>query len=232
MGIWNAVGEGIWVRSYTFRTNPINTSIVSLGDGALMAISPGTDLQEADFAELDGLGTVQALVSPGAFHNMGLQSWKDRYPDAGLYGPQSAIAHIAKAHPALPALAPLTKLAALLPEGVTADDVGGMKKADLLLVVKRTDGTTWLTNEVLTNNPQWPPSFVFKMMFKLFGSGPGLNVNTLSLKLLGGAKADVRRHLEAKLKTDRPTRLVPCHGDVLYDPDLGDRLAELLERRL
>lgn len=232
MASWEAVGKGIWVRSYDFRGNPINTSAIALGDGGLMVLSPGTDLEAADFAALDELGTVKALVCPGAFHNMGFAAWHAQYPDAGMYGGDAAIAHIAKAHKTLPALQPLSALQALLPDDIEVEDAGGAKKPDLFVAVKRGDATTWFTNEVISNAADWPGSFVFRTLFKLTGSGPGLNINSLALKLIGGKKPAVRAWLEGKVESCPPTRLVPCHGTVLDDAELATRLREVFARRL
>ena len=232
MSVWKSVGTGIWIRVYSFGGNPINTSVVDMGDGGLMAISPGTDVGDADFAALDELGTVKALVVPGAFHNMGLPVWFARYPDAEIYGPADCIAHVAKQHKDIPAVQPLNALAAKLPDGCELEEVAGMKYADLFLAIKQDDGTTWFTNEIVTNNEAYPGNFMFKLAFQLTGSGPGLNVNKLAMMLVRGKKAQIRSYLEGKLDSVPPTRLVPTHGIVLDDANLADQMREMFARRL
>lgn len=232
MGSWKKVADGIWVRVYQFNGNPLHTSAVALADGGLLVVSPGTDLSDGDFAELDALGTVRALLAPGAFHNMGLPAWSARYPSAGLYGPAAAAQHVAKVHPKLAPLQDLRALAAVLPPDVEAFEVDGCAQPDVLLTVRRGDGTTWLTNEIITNWASWPTSLMFKLMFKLTGSGPGLNVNTMALMFIKGKKPMVKAFHEAKLASHPPTRLVPCHGEVLEDTSLKQRLADVLARRL
>ena len=232
MSNWKKVGEGIWARVYMFNDNPLHTSAVDIGDGNLLVLSPATDMTDADFQDLDKLGTVTALVSPGAFHNMGLLEWSGRYPDAGVYGPGPAAKHIAKAHPKLKPLQDLDALGALLPDDTKVYEVDGCGQPDALLVVTRADGTTWFTNEIITNWAGWPSKLMFRVIFKLTGSGPGLNVNTMALMLLKGKKPAVKAFYEGKLGQHPPTRLVPCHGEVLDDANLKDRLAEVLARRL
>jgi hypothetical protein len=202
-----------------------------MGSGALMVVSPGTDLPEADFAALDALGAVKALVAPGAFHHMGLPSWSARYPDAGLFGPTSAIPHIAKQHPTLKALQPLDALRPLLSTEFDLDEVAGCKHPDLFLALARGGEITWFVNELVSNNADYPSSFVFRTLFKLAGDHPGLNVMSLAGMLVGANKRTVRTYLEGKLQSSPPTRLVPCHGDVLQDPALGQKLADVLARR-
>jgi len=232
MGTWNTIGTGLWTRVYDFGGNKVTTLAIDLGDGGLAVMSPGTDLGDADFDELDALGSVKALVSPGAFHNMGLPPWSARYPDAGLYGPRSAAAHIAKAHKSLKPLQDLEALAAHLPEDVRITEMPDMKHPDAMVIIKRGDAVTWFTNECITNLAELPPNFVFALLFRLTGSTPGLNVNTLSMKFVGADKKRLRQYVLATLESDPPTRLVPCHGDVIEDAALAERLREVINRRL
>lgn len=232
MSAWKNVADGIWVRVYVFNDNPMLTSAVSLGDGGLLVLNPGTDLRDGDFAELDALGTVKALVAPGAYHNMGLPAWSARYPSAGLYGPAAAAKHVAKVHEKLAPLQDLRALAVILPRDVEVFEVEGCGQPDALLVVRRGDGTTWFTNEIITNWASWPKSVIFRLLFKLTGARLGLDVSTMSLVFLRGKKPLVRAFFEGKLESHPPTRLVPCHGEVLQDANLKPRLAEVLARRL
>jgi hypothetical protein len=232
MSSWKKAGEGIWARVYTFNDNPMYTSAVSLGDGRLLVLSPGTDTTDADFAELDALGNVEALVAPGAYHNMGLPAWSARYPDAGLYGPRAAAKHVAKVHPTLAPLQDLDALKAILPSDTEVWEVDGCGQPDALLVVRRADGTTWFTNEIITNWAAWPSKLFFKIVFKLTGARLGLDVSTMALMFIKGKKPPVRAFFEGKLASHPPTRLIPCHGQIIDDPQLKDRLAEVLARRL
>jgi hypothetical protein len=163
---------------------------------------------------------------------MGLPTWSARYPDAGIYGPRAAAKHIAKVHPTLAPLKDLDALKAILPPDVSAFEVEGCGQPDALLVVRRDDGTTWLTNEIITNWTVWPSKLIFRIAFKLTGAGLGLDVSTMALMLIRGKKPLVRAFFEGKLASHPPTRLIPCHGEIIDDPRLKERLAEVLGRRL
>jgi hypothetical protein len=227
---WKVVTRGLWIRQYQPR-NPVNTSVVDLGDGGLMAISPGTDVPPEAFDALDRLGVVKALVSPGAFHHLGMPHWKARYPNAGLYGPTSAIAHIAKQHPGLEAVKPLDALRPLLSAEFDLGELDGCTHPDLFLAMTRDGETTWFSNEVLTNSADYPQNFLFRWAFKLTGNHPGIQANTLTALLIGAKKPLVRAYYERKLASVPPTRLVPCHGDVAVDPALATKIGEAFARR-
>lgn len=231
MSEWKPAGAGVWVGQYAFRGNAIHTSIIDMGHGRLMVVSPGTNVSEEAFSAVEKIGKVTALVTPGAFHNMGFTTWSARFPDAGLYGPTSAIAHVAKQHPTLKPLAGPDALRPLLSGEFDLDEVAGCKHPDLFLSVRRGGETTWFSNEVLTNNATYPPNFVFSLLFKLFGDHPGLNVSSLGGMFIGAKKPAVRAFLEAKLASVAPTRLVPCHGEVLEDAELGAKIGAVLARR-
>jgi hypothetical protein len=232
MGTWKPVGTGLWVRVYHFRGNPINSLAVALGGGGLAVLSPGTNVPEQDYAELDAFGTVKALVSPGAFHNMGLPAWSQRYPAAGIYGPNSAIAHIAKAHKTLKPLQNFDALARMLPKDVSITEMPEMRHPDAMVIVKRDDALTWFTNECITNLASLPKNPIFALLFHLTGSGPGLNINKLAVKLIGAKNKPLLDYLLVTLAANPPTRLVPCHGQIINDPKLPERMREMLTRRL
>ena len=124
---------------YIFGKSPTNSFAVDLGDGRLMVISPGTDMSDSVLDDLDALGTVVALVSPGAFHNMGLVRWKERYPNARLFATESGIPHIAKAHAALPAMEPLSALREIASDDVHLYECPTNKHEDLAMFVTRGD---------------------------------------------------------------------------------------------
>jgi hypothetical protein len=52
MSEWKRVGTGVWVREYAFRGNTLLSSAIDMGTGALMVVSPGTDVPGAEVAVL------------------------------------------------------------------------------------------------------------------------------------------------------------------------------------
>lgn len=232
MGHWKAVGEGsgVWVGEYIFsKKNPVNSFAVDLGDGKLMVISPGTDMSDSVLDDLDALGTVVALVSPGAFHNMGLARWKERYSDARLFATKSGIPHIAKAHPALPAMEPLSALREIASDDVHLYECPTNKHEDLVMFVTRGGHSVLCANEVLTNLVELPSNPFFKLLFKLTKSGPGLSFNNMVLKVIKVNRRAYATFLQELIVKHGVTDLAPCHGAVLGDADTSARIGAILE---
>jgi len=232
---WNVVDEaaGIWFWVYNFNNNPINTTAIRLDDGKLMVVSPGIDPTPEVFAELEELGTVAALVSPGALHHMGFPAWQKQYPDVPFYCTTSGVDHIPGQHKDCTfQLNGLDALREILPSHIAVDESPG-KHGDMLMKIDCGDaGLTWLSNEILSNNADLPTNIAFRLLFKWTGSGPGLAIIKPVIWLIGAKKADLKAFYMAELDANPLQRLMPCHGDVLAGDDVADRVRALLNKSL
>ena len=233
---WQLVDEsaGIHRADYAFGSGRINMASIALGDGRLLVFGAGIDVSDEAFAELDGLGTVAAVIAPGPFHHLGLPDWRARYPDATFVASAGGLARIPKQHKGIDLeLRGVDALAGMLPESVRVCDVDGMKQADVHVSVRSADGgETWFTNELISNQPELPKQFAFRTAFKLFGVGTGLELNGLTMLLTGSKKGPVGSFYRRELDAHPPTKLLPSHGVLLEAADLAGRLREILDRKL
>ncbi len=69
------------------------------------------------------------------------------------------------------------------------------------------------------------------LVLKALACSPGLRIST-SFRWLLRDRTAYRRWLLAKLEEERPTVLIPCHGDIIVDESLTERLQRLAEARL
>ncbi len=230
---WKTIDEdaGLWLATYPFNKTKINTVAVRIQDGGLMILSPGLEVSDASFAELDAIGPVTALVSPGPFHHLGLPGWKARYPDARLFATTGGLARIPGQHKGLDlGLESIDALQALLPDSVYAVEMPDQKHNDLFVAVTHAGQTTWFTNEVLANMAELPPNPLFALLFKWTKSAPGLRVNTFVMKLIGAKKPATKAFFDDQLAARAPSRLLPCHGDVVDDANLPALLRAEFDR--
>jgi hypothetical protein len=86
--LWVADGGIVSFFGYDY---PTRMAVVRLADGELWLWSPialGPEIE----AEVRALGPVRHLVSPNKLHHLFLAAWRDRFPDAKLWGTASTIA--------------------------------------------------------------------------------------------------------------------------------------------
>jgi hypothetical protein len=78
------MGPEIWVLEKPLHFVGTRMTVVRLPDGSLWVHSP-VNMNEEDYAELEGLGEVRYIVSPNNFHHFYLKAFCDRYPKAELW---------------------------------------------------------------------------------------------------------------------------------------------------
>lgn len=227
---WRPIGDGVWVGEYSFHDNTIHMLVTELGPGRLAVFSPGPGASDAAFAELDGLGQVVALVSPGAFHNEGLPVWHKRYPAAQLYATRSGVARIAKLYKSLPACKLASELAATGGDLSIYETPG--KHGDLLVFIKRGETTILFSCEYLVNWADAPTKLLFRLLFKWTQSVPGLRMAKPAAWFLSADLKEVARFCSEKIEAHGVDHFVPCHGDVVTAPNVKAQLEQAIRARL
>ena len=85
--------SNVWFYEYSYPNYKgdaiykANAIAFPLNDRDLAVVSPPIGPSEADFAALDSLGRVAALIAPHRGHLGGQAMWQERYPDAIPYAP-------------------------------------------------------------------------------------------------------------------------------------------------
>jgi hypothetical protein len=90
-------------------------------------------------------------------------------------------------------------------------------------------GRAWTVGDAFFNIARTPRTPIGFLLW-LLGISPGLRVGA-SFRWLVRDRGAYRRWLLDTIAAQRPTTLIPCHGDILTDPQLPDRLQRLVERR-
>jgi hypothetical protein len=219
-GAWHAerVRSGVPLRATAFR----------LEDGSLGVYSPLRGLGEAAHGELAARGEPRLLVAPNHYHNLGLGEHARRYPRATVVASATAV----------PRLVGKTKLsvrdrAAIelpLPAGGSWLAPPAMRNGELWISLPAADGTAWLVGDGFFNIARTPPTPMGALL-RLLGIGAGLRIGA-SYKWFIGDRPAYRRWLLEAIDRERPSTLIPCHGDVLTDPELPSRLRRLVESRI
>ena len=218
---WNVLerdGAILW-RQYSFGP-ALATTLVFRGAGdGLIAVSPGSRIDESALDELADFGKVVALVASNAYHWLGQPQWRKRFPEVRSFAPAQGIKRLSKKMPDA-RIEPLDALAPLLGDRATVVDAPGLKVGNAFATVRGQSGTYWYPSDFLSNMPRLPPSFVFRTLVSMTNSGPGYRLFRPSVWLQVKDKPVLRKWVDEELTKSAPVAVVPAHGPPVSGPDL------------
>jgi hypothetical protein len=218
---WNVLERdgGILWRQYSFGAALATTMVFrGAGDG-LIAVSPGSGIEESALDELADFGKVVALVCSNGFHWLGQPLWRKRFPDARSFAPAQGIKRLTKKLPG-GAVEPLEALGPLLGDRAKVVDAPGFKVGNAFATVRGQKGTYWYPSDLLSNIPKLPPGFVFRTLMSMTDSAPGYRLFRPSVWLQVKDKPVLRSWVEQELATSAPVTVVPAHGPPVSGPNL------------
>ncbi|HMV69428.1 MAG TPA: hypothetical protein PKA64_21480 [Myxococcota bacterium] len=209
------------------RYAPARCRMITFGlaDGGLCVVTPGSDTPEAQHAELARWGSPRFLLAPNHFHNMGLKSWSERYPDATIVAHPRAIPRLRRRGLAVE---DLTRLEAALPPGARLFGPPGARQGETWVSLPTATGTAWFVTDAILNERRLPPGPLGWFMYAL-GFRARLMTNPFFKRLFLPDRAAYKAWVAAELERDAPTLFLPAHGTALEGEDLAARLREVTE---
>ena len=208
-----------------------NSVAIKAAENHWVLISPGDKMLDHlpdDFKKED----IQlSIIFPNAFHYMGVNAWIEKFPSAKLYASKKAIKRLYKKgftdisaleskQPELP-----KNYEVLIPPGHRGGDVWLSKQGG-------TSGNVWITCDSFLNYERVSKQPIARSLQFLLGAAPGLKISEVIKWLLLDRKAAFKPWVLNQLEKDKPTILIPSHGEVELDDQLSNRLQALIETRL
>ncbi len=229
---WKPLGTDPLIATYEYSFGPGTATALAVGiPGGVLVASPPCRAAESVIRAMDEFGGVRALVATNAFHHLGLQAWKARYPDAAIFAPAQSIARLA-AKTGLSGIRPLAEAGALLGERVSLTDMPHYKTGETLVRIRAADGLAWYVTDVILNLAELPAHSVVGLVFRFSGSAPGLRLNRIAPLFMVKDRKALWGWITAEAERDCPRWLIPAHGD-LVDLQAGSlRLCDLLQSKL
>jgi hypothetical protein len=215
------------LREYSFGHGRSNSLLIELPNRKLLIVSPPVGLPEADLRALSDHGEVIALLAINGAHHLGLGPCRAVFPNAVTYAAPGARDRIRKRGKDFGELKPLDALAPLLGDHIRLQEIEGVKFGDVVLHAVTERGNLFYASDFFANIPKLP-NILIKLLFSLSGSGPGLKVFRLYFLGFVRKRAAARDHLIRELQAHPPAIMVPAHGDVAQQPDLGSTLVSML----
>jgi hypothetical protein len=227
---WTTLAEDppVLVREYAFGPGKANSLAVGLPDRKWLIVSPAANLGPGDAEGFAQHGNVVALVANNGTHHLGLGPCSSLFKGAVTYATPRAAERIRKKGKDFGQLESVDKLKPLLGDKVALIAVDGDKVGDVCVRVQTEKGTLFYSSDFIANINTLPSNPIFKLVFKLTGSGPGLKVFNIFFKFFVRDGKAARASLIQELEKNPPRILVPAHGDVVDRADLGPTLVGML----
>ncbi|MHC5064460.1 MAG: DUF4336 domain-containing protein [Planctomycetota bacterium] len=178
--------------------------IIRQSDGALQLHSP-VPLTDQLAEKLDSLGRVRHILAPSLMHNLFLEEYQARYPQACFW----AAPGFAERYPDLRVDVELGPGAEL--EGLQCCLIEGMPKVNECVVFHEATRSL-IVADLVFNFPK-SDSRALRILLRLFGAYGGVACSRL-LRLMVKDKKALRASLERVYAWDFE-RLIPGHGEVL-----------------
>lgn len=227
---WTTLSENplVLVHEYGFGAGKANALAVQLPGRKWMILSPPPKLTAAEAQAFQAHGEVVALVENNGTHHMGLGPCRALFPNAVTYAEPLAAARIRKKNPDAGQLEPIAALKPLLGDAVSIVPADGCKIGDVIVRVKSEKGVVFYASDFLANINRPPKNPLFRMVFKLTGSGPGLTVFRIFFTFFVKDRKAAIDFLMREIESHPPSIMVPAHGDVVARDDLAPTLLGML----
>ncbi len=192
----------------------LRTTVLRLTDDSLALFSPTRGLQTL-IAEL---GSVSMLVAPNHFHHLGLASYAERWPDATIVCSSQAAKRLSKKS-AIQNFQSLDALRALLPAHASVLEAPSLRTGEILLRVETELGVAWAVSDAFFNLAAHPRGMA-GLVCRATRTSKGMRIGRTFTGLAVQDKQTYGAWLRQQLDADRPTLLLPGHGEVQRGSDV------------
>jgi hypothetical protein len=166
--------------------------------------------------------------APNAYHTLGLPEHAQAFEDAPLVASDRAFRRI-KSKTKL-SVEDLRLLEANLPPHMSLLQPPDLRSGEVWLSIRDAGRCAWIVCDAFVNLSRLPATPV-GLALKFLRMGPGIAIGA-TFKLLMQDRRAYREWLLEKIAEERPTMLIPCHGQVVDDEQLPVRLERLVRHRI
>lgn len=231
--IWFPVENraGVYVGQYVVPNFISNSIAIKVTEQEWVVVSPGATLLEQWSELCPDEGIQLSIIMPNSYHFMGVEAWLERFPNAKLYASKKAIKRLNKQ--GLPAITALEDQAPNLPDHFHILIPPGHRGGDVWLSQNNSEkGALWITCDSFQNYERYSNQPIARTLQKLMDTAPGLKMSQFVKWLLMDNKRRFKHWVLDQIQEDKPTTLIPSHGEVEHDEQLSQRISELVKARL
>ena len=204
---------------YAAKRDDLRCTAIRLRSGGLCLFSPVRGLGDEAMDSLRELGGVEVLLAPNYWHNMGLQEYVEAYPDASICTSPGARERLEQKTGLR--FQGLTKLRRLLRPNMRLTTPAGLKTGEVWVSISDVRYRAWMVVDAFCGPKRKKGDRASEP--DILGTFPKFGL---------GDRAAYLEWLERQIELDKPTAIIPCHGAVIVNEQLPDKLRRLVARKL
>ncbi|MDP6968104.1 MAG: hypothetical protein QGG88_03210 [Gammaproteobacteria bacterium] len=213
-----------------------NSVAIQVDKQEFVIVSPGAPLLSDWPAQWRTSETMIHIIMPNCFHYMGVEKWRTEFPNHALYTSKAAIPVLIKKGVVKDAqeIHALEDKSPPLPDGYSILFPPGHRGSDVWFKKynKQTKTSLWITCDSFLNYEKVSNQPIARAMQKLLGAAPGLKISQVIKWLLLDDKKSFKNWVLVQIAKDKPTTLIPGHGEIAQNENLPDQLQALILNRL
>ncbi len=239
--IWHPLPDHpeLYFGQYVVPNFVSNSMCIRVAEHEFILISPGMPLLEefkSTFLNTGNYDNIKIhIIIPNSFHYMGVSAWQKTFSNTLLYASRLAIPRlieksvIQSEHDilALQSTQPPWPqgYSVLFPPGHRAGDVWVRKQESPAACI-------WITCDSFLNYERLSNQPIARFMQRALSAAPGLKISQVIKWFILKDKKVFKAWVLLQLKQDKPTMLIPGHGDINENPKLMADLESLVLQRL
>jgi len=186
-------------------------TVAKRADGGLV-IHNGIALDDAGMAQIEQWGPVKVIIVPNGYHRLDAKVFAARFPQARVICPAGARKKVED-------VVPVHGTYADEPDDphVRYETLDGTRQGEGAMIVRDTEGTTVVLNDVVFNMPH-QRGFSGFVLRRLTGSSGGPRISRIARWFIARDKPALRAHLERLANLDGLKRIIVSHHEVIEQP--------------
>ena len=233
--IWHAVENypEILIGQYVVPNFVSNSVSIQISETEYILYSPGESLLDVwPYKDIDKVKV--HIIMPNAYHFMGVKAWCRKLANVSLYTSKLALSqlHEKKAFTKTDAIHVLETSELPLPSNYQLLFPPGHRAGDVWLKKFQVDTSLWITCDSFLNYDRLSNQPIARLLQKALGAAPGLKMSQVVKWFILKDRLAFKQWALEQVRMDKPTALIPSHGELRQSNDLSQELINLLESRL